>query len=121
MAERILTRHPETGKRGLNIDRKYYEAVRDAVLAVLRAKGEMTFEGLRDAVEGRLRGRFAGSVSWYYTTVKLDLEARRLIERVPRSRPQRIRLTRTASTPRGAARSATPRPPAQRRPSRRRR
>ena len=33
-----------------------------------------------------------GSISWYVTTVKLDLEARGLIERVPRSRPQRLRM-----------------------------
>jgi hypothetical protein len=31
-----------------------------------------------------------GSVGWYTTTVKLDLEARREIERVPGSRPQRL-------------------------------
>lgn len=32
-----------------------------------------------------------GSVSWYTTTVKLDLEARGELERVPGSRPQRLR------------------------------
>ena len=31
------------------------------------------------------------SVGWYATTVKLDLEARGLIERVPDARPQRLR------------------------------
>jgi hypothetical protein len=35
-----------------------------------------------------------GSVTWYTVTVKLDLEARGEIERVPRSRPQRVRRKR---------------------------
>ena len=34
-----------------------------------------------------------GSVSWYFTTVKLDLEARNILMRVPGTRPQQIRST----------------------------
>ncbi len=32
-----------------------------------------------------------GSIGWYTTTVKLDLEARGLIERIEGSKPQRLR------------------------------
>jgi len=39
-----------------------------------------------------LQSSFDGSISWYVTTVKLDAEARGLIQRVPKSRPQRLRL-----------------------------
>jgi hypothetical protein len=35
---------------------------------------------------------FEGSVSWYVTTVKLDLETRGVVERVPGQKPQRLRL-----------------------------
>ncbi len=35
-----------------------------------------------------------GSVSWYTTTVKLDMEVRGEIERLPGSRPKRIRRLR---------------------------
>lgn len=31
--------------------------------------------------------------SWYVTTVKLDLEARGMVARVPHTRPQRVVLT----------------------------
>ncbi len=41
----------------------------------------------------RLPGDFEGSVGWYATTVKLDLEARGLIERMPGESPQVLRLT----------------------------
>jgi hypothetical protein len=35
-----------------------------------------------------------GSVSWYTTTVKLDLEVRGEIERIEGSKPQRLRRSR---------------------------
>jgi hypothetical protein len=35
---------------------------------------------------------FRGSIGWYTTIVKLDLEARRLIERIPDKKPQHLRL-----------------------------
>jgi hypothetical protein len=38
------------------------------------------------------QGTSEGSISWYVTTVKLDLEARGLIARVPGSHPQRLRM-----------------------------
>ncbi len=39
-----------------------------------------------------MQDSFDGSVMWYYTTVKLDLEARGEIRRVPGSRPQLIEV-----------------------------
>ena len=92
MEERIMTLHPQ-GKSGVNITRERYDAVRDAILCSLRDHGDMTFRGLTEDVRRRLEGRFDGSVSWYVTTVKLDLEARGTIERIPKKTPQRLRLT----------------------------
>jgi len=90
--DRILTRHPDPAKRGVNIERQRYDTVRAAIIEALRERGELTFSQLSRAVETRLTGRFDGSIQWYVTTVKLDLEARRLIRRVPASRPQRVSL-----------------------------
>ena len=91
MEEKILTRHPEN-KQGVNISKKKYDAIRQAILDVLDEQQEIFFQELPADVDQKLGRNFDGSVSWYVTTVKLDLEARRFIERVPKSSPQRLRL-----------------------------
>lgn len=91
MTAKIMTLHP-AGKQGVNIDRGKYDVVKDAVVDALQKRGEASFTALAKDVEELLTGNFDGSIGWYYTTVKLDLEARGLLERVPGSRPQRIRL-----------------------------
>ena len=91
MTERVLTLHPE-GKNGVSVDKQKYLVVREAILEVLRAAGEMTFKALTEDVRQELEGTFDGSISWYVTTVKLDLEARGEIERIPGKKPQHLRL-----------------------------
>lgn len=91
MEERITTLHPR-GKQGVNISREEYGEVKLTILQVLAEHGEMTFTDLGREVKERLLPRFEGSVSCYYTTAKLDLEARGLIARVPGSKPQRLGL-----------------------------
>ena len=90
--ERIMTLHPEEGKSGVNISMGKYDVVRAAILKALERENEPAFNELGDAVGRQFGGNFDGSIGWYYTTVKLDLEARGVIERVPGSRPQRLRL-----------------------------
>ena len=94
MVEKIMTLHPQQGKQGVNIDKARYDQVRVAILDVLRNAGEVTFTRLVEAVNEMLAGRFDGSISWYVTTVKLDMEARGEIERILGSSPQRLRLVR---------------------------
>ena len=91
MDENILTRHPQ-GKSGVNIRRDKYDAVRESIVESLRANGGMTYTQLANAAEKRLRGEFEGSIPWYVEAVKLDLEAGGIIERMPKTRPQRLRL-----------------------------
>lgn len=89
-----MTLHPEEGKSGVNISKQKYDVIRSAILKALEKEDEPTFGELGDAVEKQLEGNFDGSISWYYTTVKLDLEARGVIERIQGSQPQRIRLVK---------------------------
>jgi hypothetical protein len=92
MEDRILTR-PPAGKQGVNITRPRDEAVRAAILDSIRARGgQIPFGDLPDAVGRLLPADFDGSVGWYTTTVKLDLEARGEIVRVAGRTPQEIRL-----------------------------
>jgi hypothetical protein len=90
MEEKILTLHPQ-GKSGVNISRAKYDTISWAIRDSLRTHQSMTFKELTDEVRRRLEGSFDGSISWYVTTVKLDLEARGVIERIPGSAPQRLR------------------------------
>lgn len=92
MTDRILTLHPDPQKQGVRISKVKYEVMRGAILDVLREAGPQTFEGLNAAVQARLADSFDGSISWYLTTVKLDLEARGEVEREPQSRPQKVQL-----------------------------
>ncbi|NNE69370.1 MAG: hypothetical protein HKN29_03280 [Rhodothermales bacterium] len=91
MDDRIETMHPE-GKQGVNILRSKYDAVVNAINDSVAARQPIGFEELVEAVETRLGPDFDGSVPWYVTTIKLDLEARGVLERVPGRGPQRLRF-----------------------------
>ena len=86
---KILTRHPY-GKSGKNISRQKYEIIRQAILAALE-NDELTHTELFSRINKRLKDKFEGNISWYGETVKLDLEARNLIERL-NTKPQKYRL-----------------------------
>ena len=88
--EFFLTIHPEPTKAGTFIDKAKYKVLREAILRNLRKFGSLTFAQLGACLEAELQPTFSGSVLWYYTTVKLDMEARGEIRRVPNSRPQLI-------------------------------
>ena len=89
--KKFLTLHPE-GKQGVNIDQAKYDVMKDTILTVINAQEGITFADLNTAVSQKLDGHFDGSIGWYLTTVKLDLEARHLIERIPGQSPQQLRL-----------------------------
>jgi hypothetical protein len=90
MTERkILTKHP-LGKSGKNISKQNYETLKEAILSALRNK-EITHTELQDQLNKSLKGKFSGNISWYGETVKLDLEARKIIEGTS-SKPQKYRL-----------------------------
>ncbi|MBD3257770.1 hypothetical protein GF377_05000 [candidate division GN15 bacterium] len=91
MPAKILTKHPQ-GKQGVRIDMDKYDTIKGAIERELKAAGELTFQDLTAKVDQRLKGKFDGSVGWYVTTVKLDLEARKKIERVGSKSPQVLRL-----------------------------
>jgi hypothetical protein len=87
--EKILTKHP-LGKSGKNISKQKYESLKQGILSALRNK-ELTHSELFQQLNKSLKGKVAGNINWYAETVKLDLEARKIIERTS-SKPQKYRL-----------------------------
>ena len=91
MEEKILTKHPAK-KHGVSISKKKYNLIRKSIIQSLRTQGKLTYSDLAIAVKKKLKGSFEGSIPWYVESVKLDLEARKVIERIPRTKPQLYRL-----------------------------
>lgn len=89
-----MTLHPE-GKQGVNILKRRYETIRDFILETIREREEISFQELSDLAEEKLSTTFDGKVLWYVVTVKLDLEARDMIERIPKTSPHVLRLKGT--------------------------
>src|ERR1044071_108937 len=94
MAEaKVLTKYP-LGKGGKNIGKQKYDKLKKAILSALKNK-DLTHTELFNHLNKVLKSRFPGNVSWYGETVKLDLEARKMIERTS-SEPQKYQVKRTA-------------------------
>lgn len=88
---KIMTLHP-SGKQGVNILLRRYEVIKTFILLKLKEHSEISFDELTDLAVKELSESFDGKVVWYMVTVKLDLEARKLIERVPKTSPHKLRL-----------------------------
>lgn len=74
-----------------------YRAYRDAILkAIPPGDSGLQFKLLPAEVTRHIpeeKRPQLGSVTWHVTSVKLDMEARGLLERLPKAKPQRLRLT----------------------------
>lgn len=89
--EKIQTLHPQ-GKKGVNILKRRYDTIKSFILQTIRQQGTITYEALNDLAVDKLSKSFDGKVPWYVVTVKLDLEARGIIERVPKRSPHALRM-----------------------------
>jgi hypothetical protein len=92
--EQIQTLHPQPGKTNKRISLNKYNTIRDNILAILE-KGELTHTELMEKLYSNVKDSFEGGVQWYGETVKLDLEARNIIERTS-SKPEKYRLKTTS-------------------------
>jgi hypothetical protein len=88
--ESIQTLHPHAGKTNKKISLDKYTFIREHLLAIL-SELELTHTELMEELFSRVDGRFEGGVQWYGETVKLDLEARQIIERT-KTKPEKYRL-----------------------------
>ena len=88
--EQIQTLHPDPAKTNKKIALDKYNSIKENLLAIL-AKQEHTHTDLMEALYEKVKDSFEGGVQWYGETVKLDLEARNLIERT-KEKPVKYRL-----------------------------
>jgi hypothetical protein len=88
--ELIQTLHPQAGKKNKKISLKKYNFIRDNILTILTGK-ELTHTELMEELFSKVKDNFDGGVQWYGETVKLDLEARKLIERT-KTKPEKYKL-----------------------------
>ncbi|MFK7807411.1 MAG: hypothetical protein AB8F74_06355 [Saprospiraceae bacterium] len=88
---KILTLHPQ-GKKGVNILKRRYDLIRSFIIKTIEAHKEISYEDLSDLAVKELTSTFDGKVVWYIVTVKLDLEARGIIERIPKTSPHVLRM-----------------------------
>jgi hypothetical protein len=88
--EKIQTLHPNVDKTGKRIAIEKYNALKQQMLLVLKGT-ELTHTELMEQLYHNLKDSFEGNVQWYGETVKLDLEARQLIERT-KTKPEKYFL-----------------------------
>jgi hypothetical protein len=93
--EQIQTLHPQPGKTNKRISLNKYNDIRENILKIL-SKKELTHTELMEKLYSKVKDHFEGGVQWYGETVKLDLEARKIIERT-NTKPEKYRLRKTKS------------------------
>jgi hypothetical protein len=91
--EQIQTLHPQPGKTNKRISLDKYNVIKDQIIKIL-ARGELTHTELMEKLYSKVKDSFEGGVQWYGETVKLDLEARKIIERTT-TKPEKYRLKTT--------------------------
>jgi len=88
--EQIQTLHPLPGKTNKRIALEKYDVIKQQILAIL-SQSELTHTELMEQLYANVKDNFEGGVQWYGETVKLDLEARKVIERTG-TKPEKYRL-----------------------------
>ncbi len=91
---RIMTLHPQ-GKKGVHILKRRYDVIKEFIVSTIEQHGEISYQEVNDLAVEKLTDTFDGKVVWYVVSVKLDLEARGIIERIPKTSPHRLRMKKT--------------------------
>ena len=94
--ERVVCETPTPGKKPTRIHKWKYDLLRGVILDIVGGSPDgVEFKSLSGLVEAQLSPEQLsdlGSVSWYTTSVKLDMEVKGDIVRVAGATPQRLRV-----------------------------
>ncbi len=96
METKIQLKHPG-GKKAISMRRDKYETLRTALLEHLKSNGESTHSEIWQTIEENFKKnkiKFEGSIQWHLEWVKLDLEANKMIGRVPGTSPQKFAIAK---------------------------
>jgi len=93
--------HPDPTKQGARVTKATYEAYKQALLKAMPQTEDglelaLLYEAARPYVSEDILENT--SLGWWIMTVKLDLEARGVIERIPGKGRQRVRLLESEKT-----------------------
>lgn len=91
--EKIQLLHPQ-GKNAFRIDKDKYDSMTTAIMSVLSYHDKITHSELFEKISeyfSKHEISFRGNINWHLESVKLDLEARKLIHRSKES-PARYSL-----------------------------
>ena len=87
----IQTLHPQADKTNKKISLNKYNFIRENIVKILSEK-ELTHSELMEELYEKVKDNFEGGVQWYGEAVKLDLEARKLIQRT-KTKPEKYSLS----------------------------
>ena len=100
---KVVCHTPTPGKKPTRIHKWKYDLLRGIILDILDGSADgVEFRSLPSLIDARLNPEQRanlGSVGWYATTVKLDMEVQGDIERIPNISPQRLRLAEQLHQP----------------------
>jgi hypothetical protein len=88
--EVIQTLHPQKGNINKIIALDKYNFIKEHLLQIM-AELELTHTELMEELFSRVKNNFKGGVQWYGEVVKLDLEARKIVERT-KTKPEKYKL-----------------------------
>jgi predicted DNA-binding protein (MmcQ/YjbR family) len=86
----IQTLHPDKTKTNKKISFDKYSVIKESLLKILQS-ATLTHTELMECLYQNVKDSFKGGVQWYGETVKLDLEARKIIERTG-TKPEKYRI-----------------------------
>ncbi len=95
--QKIQLKHPQE-KKAVSINKDKYELLTTETVQYLTENKDGTFSEISQRIAQSLKEKkiiFDGSLNWYLEWVKLDLEARQIITRVPKTSPQKYTLEKS--------------------------
>jgi hypothetical protein len=94
--KKIQLKHPD-GKKAPSIATDTYDAICKSLIGCLTRKKKATYAAMVREVGADFKiskTKFRGSLQWYVEWVRLDLEAKGTLKKIPKTSPQQFTLSK---------------------------